>query len=202
MSDEKYVYKKIRLSDLKKGVWEDEYLKLNNEKYYRVRIIGTIVQKFVNDDNSYGAITIDDGHGTIRVKVWSTDMKKITNFEEGDLVEVFSNVRHYDNELYLNPVHIKKITDPNWELVRELELIKQHSEQENTMTTTQQNNELTEKIVFQKIKELSSITGSVPIDYLVKALNREKTEVLKIVREIMERGDIYEPKPGVLKPLE
>ncbi|MDY6788855.1 MAG: OB-fold nucleic acid binding domain-containing protein [Candidatus Nanohaloarchaea archaeon] len=73
----------------------------------RVSVIGTVVDSFVNDDETYGALTIDDGTETLRVKFFK-ELDDMEDVEEGDIVEVVGKVRKYDGELYVNPELLKK----------------------------------------------------------------------------------------------
>ena len=61
----------------------------------RVRITGTIVQTYQNEDGSFASITIDDGTGRIRVK----EFKKISKLKEtkrGAIVEVIGKAKEYN----------------------------------------------------------------------------------------------------------
>ncbi len=44
-------------------------------------------------------------------------------FEVGDLVTVIGKVREYEGEVHLVPEVIREVEDPNWELLRELEIL-------------------------------------------------------------------------------
>jgi len=93
------------------------------EKVLRAHLIATIVDKFVRDDEGYAAMWLDDGSATIRAKAWGEDVRRMTRFEVGDLVEVVGRVREYDGEVHVVPEVIRRVEDPNWELVRELEIL-------------------------------------------------------------------------------
>lgn len=86
----------------------------------RARILGTVVDTYINDDESYGAVTIDDGSETIRAKFFQ-DLGMMEDAEEGDIVEVIGKVKKYDDEIYVNPELILP-RSPNYELLRAVEL--------------------------------------------------------------------------------
>lgn len=88
----------------------------------RGRILGTVVDTFVNDDESYGAVTLDDGTDTIRAKFFQ-ELDMMEGVEEGDIVEVVGKIKEYDNEIYVNPELIIP-RSPTYELLRAVELTK------------------------------------------------------------------------------
>ncbi len=95
--------------------WEQEVL--------RVNLIATVVDKFVRDDGGYATLHLDDGTGIIRAKAWGDDVEDLDNYGEGDIVNVVGKVREYDEEIHVVPEIIRELDDPNWELVRELEIL-------------------------------------------------------------------------------
>lgn len=86
----------------------------------RARVIGTVVDRYVNDDESYGAVTLDDGTATIRAKFFQ-DLEMMDGIGEGDIVEVIGKVKEYDGERYVNPELVLH-REPTAELVRALEM--------------------------------------------------------------------------------
>ena len=90
----------------------------------RARVMATVVEKNIREDQTYGSLRLDDGTETIRVKVWKQDVPVIADVNVGDLVDVIGRVREYEGEIYLVPEVIVRVEDPNWELVRELEILK------------------------------------------------------------------------------
>jgi len=122
---------KIKIEDIVKGQFvrsaeggEPDYLATPwGQQISRARVIGTIVDKYVSEDQSYAALRIDDGSETIRLKSWRQDVSKVANINVGDLVDVIGRVREYGGETYLVPDVIVTVSDPNWEIVRELEIL-------------------------------------------------------------------------------
>lgn len=94
-----------------------------DQKLLRVNLIGTVIDKFVRDDGGYATLHLDDGTGTIRAKAWSEDVEEMEKFEVGDVINTIGKVREYEEEIHLVPEIIREIEDPNWELVRELEIL-------------------------------------------------------------------------------
>lgn len=94
-----------------------------NQKILRTNLIGTVVEKFIRDDGGYATLLLDDGTGTIRVKAWTDGVKEIEKFDVGHLVAVIGRVREYEGEIHLVPEVIRQVENPNWELVRKLEIL-------------------------------------------------------------------------------
>ena len=92
-------------------------------KLSRVRILATIVDKFVSENGQYSSITIDDGTDTIRAKAF----KSLTIFEDvekGNIIDIIGKIRLYNDEIYLVPEIVYKVEDPNMLLLRKLEIMK------------------------------------------------------------------------------
>lgn len=108
------------------GEYDPNYVEWEGRAIGRVNIIGTIVAKYVADEKTYVAFTIDDGSASIRIKAWKEDALAIEKYKIGELVLVIGKPREYNEELYLSPEVISPILDPNLELVRKLQLFKQY----------------------------------------------------------------------------
>ncbi len=93
------------------------------EQVMRVRVMGTIVEKFVRDNNTYAVLRIDDGSETVGLRAWQDGVAELSNFNIGETVDVIGRAREFKGEIYLTPELINLVKDPNWELVRELEII-------------------------------------------------------------------------------
>ncbi len=120
--------KKTGVSEITKGKFfkkpgfESNYILTTlGRKLSRVRVLGLVVDKFLNNDGSYSAITIDDSSDTVRCKFFG-GTKIFNGIEAGSLVDVVGKVREYNGELYVAPEIVTKLTDPNFETMRILEL--------------------------------------------------------------------------------
>lgn len=110
------------------------YLRMwNGEDIDKARLMGTLVQKFISNDQTYCTLTLDDGTETIRIKGWREDVTKLSPFEVGQIVDVIGNIREYDGEVYILPISINEISDPNWEPLRELEIYKLRKVKKNDL---------------------------------------------------------------------
>jgi len=104
----------------------------------RVRLVATItnkeefVSKRMNDINSPTEeistnlrFELDDGTGTISAVKWDVDLDKNQDLKIGDLVDVLGKVGYFSEKAQIRTItFIKKILDPNYNLLREAEVIK------------------------------------------------------------------------------
>jgi RPA family protein len=121
--------KKVRIYDIMNGTFEKKegfepsFVRTRSgEEISRARILGTVVSKFIAEDGNYASVTIDDGTDTVRLKVFKTTTP-LDSLEVGNVVDVIGKVREYEGETYVIPEVARKTEDPNFELLRRLELI-------------------------------------------------------------------------------
>lgn len=94
------------------------------ESVARAKIVGVVVEKFVSEDRRFASITVDDGTEAIHARVFSEDLGIIEDVGPGDLVTVVGKVKRYNDENYIAPDFVKKSSDPNYETLFRLELLK------------------------------------------------------------------------------
>ena len=97
------------------------------EKLSRVRILSTIVDKFTADTGKFASLTLDDGTDTIRAKIFTT-LSMLDGIAPGDRVDIIGRVKEYNSEVYIAPETIAKVSDPNFEILRELEIRKREED--------------------------------------------------------------------------
>ncbi len=213
------------------GEFEPHHIISNGFKVARANIIANVIDTFKSEDNNYSSITIDDGSSTIRVKAFKDDISILQNISVGDIVLIIGKPRQYLNEIYLIPEIVKRLDDPNWELLRKIELLKLYGKPEkikeryqeirensvveetiNKSETTenlysyenQNSQELITSTSRQKIINLiekSDETGAV-IQDLIENSGIDKEESELIVKDLVKEGIIYENKPGHVKLLD
>ncbi|MDD5417919.1 MAG: OB-fold nucleic acid binding domain-containing protein [Candidatus Nanoarchaeia archaeon] len=125
---ERFVAKKLDIKRIINSKVEQDdknrFIMLGDEKASRVRLMGTVVQKFVSQDNTYSFIVIDDGTETIRIRAFEEQTKDIAKIKEGDIIETIGRIRDYNDETYIIPDFVKKVENPNYLITRKLELLK------------------------------------------------------------------------------
>jgi RPA family protein len=127
---------KLRIEDLvwgeykrsADGIEPSYFLTPWNDRVVRARVLGTVIDKFIREDKSYGTLRLDDGTGTIQARAWGADVANLDQFNVGDVLDIVGRVREFEGEVYLKPELIIRVEDLNWELVRELEIIKSRRE--------------------------------------------------------------------------
>jgi RPA family protein len=199
--------KKVYISDLLAGKWtkmegmQPSYIETQDgEKISRARILGTVVQKFISEDNKFGSITLDDMTETIRVKVFKT-MKPIENINIGDIVDVIGKVKEFDDEIYIIPEVIQKITNPNFEILRRAELLKKAAITEKTEQPEEKVLKDKEELRVAILKAIESKKDGAMFDDIIKAVDAKEEKIEEIIDELLSEGICYEPSPGKIKKI-
>jgi RPA family protein len=99
----------------------------SGQRLSRVRVLATVVDKFVSENGKFASVTLDDGTDTIRAKVFNA-LSMLENVEAGNIVDVIARIKEYQGEIYILPEVITKIEDTNTELLRMLETQEQEKE--------------------------------------------------------------------------
>jgi len=107
---------------VKQEGWAPNYVTIGGTQISRVHVVATVVSKFIADDGNYGALTLDDGSDTIRVKAFGPDVKRVEAAQVGKLVRFVGKVKEYNDEVYLSPEIIRAMDNPNWLIAHRMEL--------------------------------------------------------------------------------
>lgn len=194
------------------------------EDVSRVRVLGTVVSRYVGEDRKYGSITLDDATETILVKTFGEELALLEGIKPGDIVDVVGKVKEYGGERYISPESIWRIRDPNWELVRKLELLmkeKRLREKASQVevppshgippqgmeapavevveeTAEGEEERDPKEMVLELVERLGDKDGIKYVTLLEESgLAEEKLE--SVLNELMGEGEIYEPKIGRFK---
>ncbi|MFX1451372.1 MAG: OB-fold nucleic acid binding domain-containing protein [Promethearchaeota archaeon] len=206
---------KLSIIDIVNG----KFVKVENKSFVitpfglninRARIFGIIVDKRIFIQNQreniedvkkdYGYFIIDDGTETIRIKVWGDDIEKhnLEDLNIGETVDIIGRVREYNEEIFIMPEIINKIEDPNWELLRELEIIelKKLYKTKKIVNTLISPNKLEENISNNIIID-EKILNKSDFDELeiikIKDLNPTSKKV-NLIGRCIEMGEIRQTK--------
>jgi RPA family protein len=195
----------IRISDINTGTWvkkegmEPSYVETRSgEQVARARILGTVVNVFTSEDGNFGSATIDDSTDTIRLKVFKT-LKPIDGLKVGDLVDIIGRVREYNEELYIMPEVVRKIDDPNIELLRRLQLLKKQSAagKEGPKEEEADANVLRKKI----LEVIESGKEGVDFSTIMGKVKASEEEIESVVNDLLSEGICYEPTPGKIRKI-
>ncbi|MFQ6137059.1 MAG: OB-fold nucleic acid binding domain-containing protein [Candidatus Hydrothermarchaeales archaeon] len=170
--------------------------------------MGTVVSRHVGEEQRFAFLTIDDTTDTISARVFREKVELVREVKPGDIVDIVGKIREYRDEKYINIESIKRIDDPNWELVRKLELLLHEQElgvarTEKAMTEGKFGTPVEEEVVSEDPKALilgliDELDEGEGVRYATLAgesgLDDEKLE--DGLNELMGDGEIYEPKIG------
>ena len=220
-STKRQVAAKVSINGLINGTyvkaegWLPNFVRLEDGKQIsRVNIIGTIVFKSNEESGNYQNSIIDDGSAKISLRSFEED--QLNKFDIGDAILVIGRPREFNNEMYIIPEILKKIQNQTWMQVRRLELDNNinknvkietinNDEKENVSTNDIDDKKIEDvptldlDIIYELIKKLDSGNG-VSVEKVIKNSNNKDIE--NKVNKLLENGDIFELKPGVLKVLE
>lgn len=205
------------------GEWEPNFIDFQNKKISRVNIIATIVDHFVSPDNNYSTIVVDDSSATIRARVFKEDVPMFKDLKIGDAVMIVGRTKKYNDEVYILPEIIKKLDNPNWEVLRKFELIKgigrprqvQYSAEDKfayeepkeaeQLRDTPENQVVTEEYIEDTSSSRQKVLSF--IEKMEEASVKEISEdsgmadenINIILKELLKEGEIYQPKPGYFR---
>lgn len=203
----RWIAHKLNIKDLSIEEYDEKgYIKYGEINVRRVRIMGSVVSKFISDDKNYGFLVMDDGTETIRVRSFEDSLELIKKTEIGDVIDVIGRIRKYEEEIYIIPEIIKKIDDLNWLILRKLELIKQNknfnlyeNSEPDSLKEDSKEESHREKIV-ELIKRFDLGDG-VEISK-IKEEYKDSEKVEDIIKELLNEGELFEPVPEKIKLLE
>lgn len=217
-SKKRQVAYKVRISDILKGEyvkeegeWVPNYIKVGNKKVSRVNLMAVVVSKQNLENTNYQSLLIDDGSGKISIR----SFEEGNNFDDiniGDFVSVVGRPREYFNEKYIVSEILKKVEVPLWVEVRKLELEGGGETEKERIGDSEseflgKEEEVNEgligedinKKIFNLIKEIDIGEGADTQEVVTKA-NFEEAE--RVITRLLERGEVFEIRPGKLKILE
>lgn len=234
MADYKrFVAKKLKAEDLPKGKFKEEDNSLiigNNKEVKRIRLMATVIRKFISDDEKYGFLVLDDSTDTVRSKAFREDVRRIKRINKGDIVDLIGRVDKYEDEVYIRPEIVRKVKDPNWLLVRKLELLEhgkngkskkeagkepekkqkglsKKGEKREVERDTKEDEEEIEVAVEEVnspeeiIYEFLSETDKAKFENMVNELDYEREKIKDVLKNLMQDGRVFEPKKKVYKAL-
>jgi RecG-like helicase len=200
---------KLRIGDLLRGnqVFEESeslnrllrFVELGDKKIVRVNIIANVIDKFESEGESrFASLTLDDGSGQIRIRVFGNDILKFRDMTQGDTLLVIGVLRSFNQELYILPEILKK-EDPKYLLVRKLEIEKDFTPLPSPAEKQELKSFRDEIIIMiKKAEEHEGIDKDIIITNLQKAPPKV---ISQEIQKLLEEGIIYEPKPGRVRYL-
>ena len=184
---------KLRIKDLVEGTCDGRSVSTIFGEVSEARVLGTLIDIFVSDDENYMSLTVDDGTETVRIKAWRQDVGKLKKFSKGDLIDVVGKVREYNEEIYLTPEVVLKVSPNKW-VLRELELMKLYVRSGALEKVSER--EPLEKEIESELEEEPEIESTGVGE------RERKKETKKEVERQIEREEKTEPQKESEKELE
>ena len=175
------------------------HAELGNKKIVRVNIIANLIDKFESEgERRFASITLDDGSGQIKARVFGEDVKKFKEFMHGDTILVIGLLRSFNQELYILPEIIKK-QDPKYLLIRKLEIEKSSPK----LLTPEQKKEIKSfrDDLIEIIKSSEKTQGIEKDDIIIKFKEAKPEVINQEIQKLLEDGIIYETRPGRVRYL-
>ena len=201
----RHIAYKLRIGDILIGkpVVDEErfsFLEFGDKKIVRINILGNIVDRYESagrdEGRKYVFLTLDDGSGQIRLKIFGDDYEKFKDVVQGQTVVVIGVLRHWNNETYISPEIIREM-DPRYLLVRKLEIEKDKAINAKPVEKAQ--------IVAIKDKILELIKNSeenngIEIDEITQKFHETpQTIISQEIQKLLEEGIVFEPRPGKIR---
>jgi len=203
---------KIWISNLYNGKFvksEEEfkpnYLVVNERNISRVNLVVNVINKYEKEGGNYVSLILDDGSAQIRTKCWGEDCKLLKNIEKGEIVLLIGKVKEdkfSEEGIYINAEIVKKV-DPNFEILRKLELVKEfgkpseHTKKESLIEEDPEEIEeikMSSNSLRNKILNLIEKNENLDFENLLKKLNCSDSDLLYEVNELIKDGEIFEVK--------
>tara|TARA_Y100000310_G_scaffold218585_1_gene219867 strand:- start:306 stop:944 length:639 start_codon:yes stop_codon:yes gene_type:complete len=200
---------KLRIGDILKAnqIFEEgenqnprlQFVELGDKKILRINIIANVIDKFESEgERKFATITLDDGSGQIRARLFGEEIAKFQDTSQGDTLILIGLLRSYNQELYILPELIKK-ADPKYLLIRKLEIEKSFpkplSKEEKSKVKV-----LRDEII-DKIKTAESNEGIDKDEIILSLKDSQPQTITQEIQKLLEEGIIYEPKPGRIRYL-
>ena len=202
---------KLRINDLLKGnqIFEEsealnkrlKLIELGNKQIIRVNVIANVIDKYESDgERKFASITLDDGSGQIRARVFGEDLSKFSNISQGDTIVMIGVLRSFNQELYILPELIKK-TDPRYLLIRKLEIEKSFPSTDPTnLSKPKQEIKALRDELINLIKNSETKEG-IEKEEIILTLKAQPEIIVQEIQKLLEEGIIYEPRPGIVRYL-
>lgn len=198
---------KLRILDILKGnqIFETvegnqrfKFLELGARQIIRINIIANVIDKYQSDgERRFASLTLDDGSGQIRARVFGEDSNKFDLLSQGDTVTMIGLLRSYNNELYILPEVIRK-TDSKYLLIRKLEIDKTFPQQQ-VQVNKQEIRALRDEVI--NLIKIAEPKEGIDKDEIILSLKSAPDIINQEIQKLLDEGIIYEPRPGRVRYL-
>ncbi len=190
---------KVWIEELREGRFED--ISINQVRYFRlpwgsvskVRVMGLVINSWISDDGTFAWVEVHDGSGSIQVKAWEEDIDRITDpdtgklLEIGSLIDVIGRIRSWRDTLYLYPILVIKVRDPNTIFLRELEILRRKLRYQAAPSSTSPSEALSMRTIIKLLKEIGPLDSKEMADLL----KVDEGQLIVQLHELEDLGLIY-----------
>ncbi|MBI5073040.1 hypothetical protein HZA99_04440 [Candidatus Woesearchaeota archaeon] len=194
---------------------QPSYVKTKSGKHVsRVHLIGVVVAL---SDLGNSEVTVDDGSGKILARSFE-NTQFFHGVQLGDILRIIGKVRSFNEQVYLIPEIMKKITDKKFITLHKLLLEKCNGEGIGDSNPEEVGTDVVAQEVVEDIAvDADDTVPASPFDKLValikkldtgdgaaieEILQQEGSESEKLLQHLLELGEVFEIRPGRVKLLE
>lgn len=180
---------KVRIAELLSGEFEEvsvdgvRYFRLPWGSVLKVRVMGLVLESSLKEDGSFATLHIHDGTASIQVKAWDEDVSLLMDpdtgriYEQGSVVDVIARVRSWRDLIYLSPILVMKVRNPNLILLRELEILRR----ELRLRIEPKEDKEIRGDVIRALKELGPLSAEELADLLKEDLQKLRRKLGEMV---------------------
>ena len=175
------------------------FLELGDKKIVRVNIIGNVVDKYESlGETKYISLTIDDGSGQLKLKIFGDDTEKFKNFLQGQTIVAIGILRYWNDEIYLSPEILREL-DSRYLLIRKLETEKDMAVSHTNAPIERKQMIAIKDRILDIIKDSESESG-IETEILIANLKEFSPGIInKEIQKLLEEGIVFEPRPGKIR---
>ncbi len=149
------------------------------EKISRVNIVGTVVDKFIGENQNFVSVVIDDESSSIKLRVFGDSMYVLEKVSVGNLVSVNGKVKNYNGENYIVAESVRILSDSNWENLHKLRVLE---------------NIATRKKIAAELKNLRNDVTEEELEEYAKEKYGLDREILRVILESSKTEIDYKSK--------
>jgi RPA family protein len=201
----------VLIEDILRGDFEQ--LELEKGRLFRLpwgmsvsklRVMGVVISSFISEDRNFARLTIFDGSGAIDLRSFEDGVRLLIDengevYGAGSILDVVARPRSWKEELYLQPIIVRKIRDPNYIILRILELLERRLSRARIMSKMEREAVAEGNLLYIERTIISALReGPMSRDAIISMFPREKAETIKHVLDklindgvVEESGDIY-----------
>jgi len=202
---------KVWIREILEGQFED--VSVGAVRYFRlpsggsvvsVRIMGVVVDSYMSSDAGHVRVVLQDGTGSISVRAWDQDVELLADpetgspFPRGTILDVIGRVREWRGERYVVPQLTVRVQDPNWVLVRTLEILRERLRAAAAAAAGASEEGAADQIeLFEEILRLLKRGGPLTAEQIADEFPEGRREVVsRALDRMLEEGLIYLDEEG------